>query len=79
MDELLEAVKRTGLYSAVNVRPEPEGHNWVRGMHSGDPEVDKIVWCAWCGQHRIEVPDWVDNPACDALDAMKAALRVRDI
>ena len=41
------------------------GHSWV--CRPGFPEV---VWCEHCGNHRVEVPDWEENPPCPALEAV---------
>lgn len=64
LEEALEATS-VGQLASMGIR---DGHDWVRG---DDPD---IWWCQWCGVHRIEVADWIDNPQCSTFAAVRAAL-----
>lgn len=46
----------------------PDGHRWVRDAH--DETLTFIHFCQWCGVHKVEVPDWLDNPQCPTMAAL---------
>ena len=56
----------------------PATHSWV--MHADDAELNAagIVWCQYCGQHRVELPATeyftADCPAIVHVRALLAAL-----
>lgn len=53
-------------------------HSWVRRSPTGDKALDEVEWCQWCGTHKVDVPNWKDNPPCKGLSAVRAFLPIPD-
>lgn len=67
-----EALGTTGVALLVDTDADT-GHSWVVAVGQ-TASHDDVVWCQWCGRHRVEVADWIENPECSAFVAIRAAL-----
>jgi hypothetical protein len=73
--QLEEAIKQTGVGMMVNTALD-DGHDWV--THADNPSLDPVIaWCQWCGVHRVEIAEWVNDPPCPAFVAIRIAMYTR--
>lgn len=72
-DGFKEALEQTGAWMMACTDAD-DGHSWVRHSKGLGPALEDIEWCQHCGVHKIEVPDWGDNPQCPAIAAIRKVL-----
>jgi hypothetical protein len=70
-EAIMDALLQTGVASVVTT-DMIDGHDWVCS-----PLDTSILWCQWCGRHRVEVSDWIDHPQCPAFAKVRAVLEAR--
>lgn len=68
----MQALEQTGAYMMANTNVI-DGHSWVRHP-AGDKELESIEWCQHCGTHKVEVTNWMENPQCPAIAAIRSLM-----